>query len=118
MSKVKERKISEAVVDEILNIANKRTTDMFETFVGVMRQAVEAYPDGDLYEFLADQALVFVQCVVDGGMLSVGDLGRYFADCGFDDERVEVLVKTFEAVTEIKRRMDAGEQLLLWEADK
>ncbi len=118
MSKAKERKISEAVVDEILDIANKRTTDMFETFVGVMRQAVEAYPNGDLYDFLADQALVFVECVVDGRMLRIDDMGKFFADCGFDDEKADVLVKTFEATKEIKRRMDAGEQLLLWGAGK
>lgn len=103
---------------ELMDIADKRTQGMFETFVGIMRSAVEEYPNGDLYEFLANQALLFVQCVVDGKMIGIDDPGKYFADCGFDDEKIEVLVKVFEATKEIVQRMDAGEQLMLWGADK
>lgn len=103
---------------EILNLANKRTSDVVATFSGIIGTAVRMYPSGDLYDFLADQTVVFTGCVIEGGMVRIDDLEWFFADCGFDDEKIEEMVKLYAGLSEVGRRLDAGEQLLLWGAEK
>ncbi len=73
---------------EHLEAANKRTADMLGTFSSSIQIAVERYPQGDLYDFLALQTVVFAVAVQQGGLINFEEPWRFSLDCGFDWETV------------------------------
>jgi len=103
---------------ELIGIADKRTLDVVDTFEGIIKTAVEMYPSGDLYDFLAEQTVVFAGCVVEGKIIRIDDLGKFFGECGFDDEKVEDMLLRYEILKEASKQIQGNEQLMLWGAEK
>lgn len=103
---------------ELIGIADKRTLDVVDTFEGIVKTAVDMYPSGDLYDFLAEQTVVFAGCVIEGKIIRIDDLGKFFAECGFDDETVEEMVGRYEILKEAAKQLQGNEQLMLWGAEK
>lgn len=99
---------------ELIGIADKRTLDVVDTFEGIIKTAVDMYPSGDLYDFLAEQTVVFAGCVIEGKIIRIDNLGKFFGDCGFDDEKVEEMVGRYEIIKEASRQLQGNEQLLLF----
>ncbi len=118
MSKAEKQKRNEEWLVRLLDLANMRTIDVVATFVGLISSSVRHYPSDELYEFLADTTVVFAGGIIEGQLVKIDDLEWFFAECGFDTEKIKEMVKVYEGISEVVRRLDAGEQLLLWEADK
>ncbi len=118
MSKAKKKKRNEEWLARLFERANLRAIDVVGTFVALINSAVRMYPSGELYEFLADQTVIFAGCIIEGGMVRIDDMEWFFSECGFDAEKVGEMVKVYEGLAEVSRRLDAGEQLMLWEANK
>lgn len=118
MSKEQKFELTMNQLYELMTIADKRTQGMLEAFVGVIVAAVDMYPSGDLYHFLAEQTVIFAGCVVDGKMMRIDDIEEFFRDCGFDAEKVKFMIWLYDGIAEAVSKQDAGEQLLLWGAEK
>ncbi len=83
---------------EDLEAANKRTQQALDTFSSSIQIAVERYPQGDLYDFLALQTVVFAVAVQQGGLINFEYIGSFFEDCGFDRETVMVMWDEYACV--------------------
>ncbi len=90
--------LAEMVDADDFRAAQERTVGVVETFSSLMHIAVEKYPQGDLYEFLADQTTLFALCVMLDGMVSFDNVGDFFVDCGFDGETVFGMMDDYWAV--------------------
>jgi hypothetical protein len=81
---------------EIVSDRDKRTIEVVDAFVSLVRMAVEQHPQGDLYDFLAFETAAFAVLVVSGKVIDISDPRQFFRTCGFDSEAVERMFIQFQ----------------------
>jgi len=110
----KKTRLTKNQLIENVDGANKRTLAVVDTFVCMIGMALRDYPQGDLRDFLADQAVIFAVCVNEGRMMIIDDLGWFFGECGFDFEEVQEMIEHYDGIDYHEHHEQPGQQLMLW----
>ncbi len=85
----------EMAKDEAVEEANERMLGLVALFAEVVKWGIDDYPQDAVHEVLETQAVAFAQCAVARDLISFEDVGNFFATCGFDRKRVEVMVRDY-----------------------
>jgi hypothetical protein len=109
MSKDKKYELNQEQLEELIELSNRRATDVVGTFVSMIQMALEDYPDLNLRRFLLEQTVVFAGCIVEGNMVKIDDLEDFFGECSFDVDEVEFMLKIYEATMMLRLRLEAGQ---------
>ncbi len=103
---------SDGMVDmvplEDLEAAAERTQHVLDIFTEITRLAVEKYPQGDLYDFLAFEAVAMAACAQLDKVINFSEVWRFFADCGFDQETVAEMMDDYHAVLSFDHTLRIG----------
>ncbi len=83
---------------EHLEAANERIQHALVIFSEITRLAVEKYPQGDLYDFLAFEAVAFAAVAQLDKVINFPEVRLFFENCGFDRETVTEMCDEYHAL--------------------
>lgn len=94
---------------QIIADRDKKLLEAVDLFVSIVKDGLQAYPQGELHDFLASKTALYA-ALANGKVIDLaGDPRDFFKACGFDSEMIERMVVMFELALKIDKKLNEFE---------